>query len=100
MDVNKAALLKTQADSIVTVLASSLQHEKSRPAGKPLADNFNKILDQAIAAFPSMMDDFPSRVTFESDMAKVAGLSDVTLFELQVLAQQLTDLLGYIIINS
>lgn len=88
-------LLRARARSFKSTLQKATAKEKEGPAGTALAENFNKIVQEAGNAFPDLKDSLPAPITSRGPFARM-GKSDVSYLDLEVMADQLLAMLDLV----
>jgi hypothetical protein len=96
MPLDKLDLLKMKADSFRRVLNQTPQVVKKNHVTIPMSEEFNRLIEEAVTAFPDVADALPRKITAVSD-ARIAGYADVKLLELEILSEQLVGILELLI---
>lgn len=92
---SKTDLLRARARSFKSTLQNASAKEKEGPTGTALAENFNKILQEAGNTFPDLKDSLPASITSRGPFARM-GKSDASYLDLEIMADQLLSLLDLV----
>ena len=95
MAVTNIDLLIARASSFQATLATIDNQTKNRHVTKQLANNFNRLLDEIKKEMPAdTASHLPPPITFVSNAAKVAGMSDVLYLDLEIMINEIMNILG------
>ena len=86
-------LLIARILSFKMILAATSEKAKRHSVPRPVAENFNQLLEDIAAHCFSMKSSLPKPISFNSDAAMVAGLSDVDYIGLEIMAEQVLAIL-------
>lgn len=95
MPIDQLDMLKVRVSSLKTILERASEKQKGGPAGRPLAENFNKILQEVEIAFPDLKPALPAPITSRGPFADM-GASDATYLEVEIFAEQVLSLLALV----
>lgn len=93
MQPSKLELLQARLLSFKTVLAATSEKAKRHNVARPVAENFNQLLEDIAVHFLFLQSSLPKPISFNSDAAMVAGQSDVDYIGLEIMAEQVLAIL-------
>jgi hypothetical protein len=93
--ISKVAALKAKAVGFKTTLGRASAADKAKHATTPIAEDFNRMLEQIAEAFPGVAFALPKPVG--SSHPIFDGLSDVTYFDLEIMTEQIVAILSEVL---
>jgi len=92
MEPTKVQLLKVKAQAIRRTLEKASEKSKGSHVTKPVAEQFNELVEEIGNQFPSVQSALPKRIESTTDFA-IMGLADVTYLDLEMFAEQVLSIL-------